>query len=244
VILDDGRTARLSFFPVQLHGKVADRPDVHIPPYNMNLKISSKLVFLSRECVDRIVMQNLTFDGKTKTFRVDANELLNMTRNADISYMKSRFYDTFSKLVIPEVMFNEEFTTEEYKEVADIKSQKRITIDVTIIMPRCELTLDQDGQEVTFVKNMNVQDMTLLIKDKFSSWNELTKEIISKKIRVRHYTESKSKPNRFIIHSSNFDVANIDWSTHCCEDFKKARDEAFHFLSIKLYFTPYDFVFL
>jgi hypothetical protein len=86
--------------------------------------------------------------------------------------------------------------------------------------------------------------MTLLIKDKFNNWSELVKEIISKKIRMRHYTPARSDPNAYIIHSSNFDISNIDWSNHCCEDFKKARDEAYHFLSTKIYFTPYDFVYL
>jgi hypothetical protein len=120
-------------------GKVPERPDVQIAPYNLNLKLSSKLAFLSRECVDRIIMQNLTFDGKTKTFSMDGNELLSMTRNADISFMKSRFYDTYSKLVIPEIMFEQAFSTEEFKEISDIKTQKKITIEITIVMPRCEL---------------------------------------------------------------------------------------------------------
>lgn len=102
-------------------GEVLGRPDIQIEPYSLNLKISSKLAFLARENVDRIIMQNLSFDGARKAFQMKLTDLLSMTRNSDVSFMKSRFYELKSKMIIPEIMLEESFTMEEIKEISDIK---------------------------------------------------------------------------------------------------------------------------
>jgi hypothetical protein len=47
--------------------------------------------------------------------------------------MKARFYETKSKMIIPEVMLDETFPMDEVKEIPDMKQQKRLTIEITIM---------------------------------------------------------------------------------------------------------------
>jgi hypothetical protein len=56
-----------------------------------------------------------------------------MTRNSDINFMKARFYETQSRMIIPEIMLDETFPMEDAKEIPGIKQQKKLTIEITIM---------------------------------------------------------------------------------------------------------------
>lgn len=79
-------------------------------------------------------------------------------------------------------------------------------------MPRAELVVPDDvGGDKTFVKILNTDEMTVLIKDSFINWKDLVinirflcsiqlKDIFEKRISQKHYKESKTQPNTLMIH--------------------------------------------
>jgi hypothetical protein len=44
---------------------------------------------------------------------------------------------------------------------------------IFIRMPKAVLEIEKDGVTKTYQKYLNVEEMTLLIKDKFTNWKEL-----------------------------------------------------------------------
>ena len=55
-----------------------------------------------------------------------------MSRDSIITHSKRKFYNIYSKLIIPDIMFDDDFNSEEIKSFDDKKIFNPITIDITI----------------------------------------------------------------------------------------------------------------
>ena len=141
--------------------------------------------------------------------------LIEMTSDTDINYIKQKFTEIYCKIMLPESMVDfEKETVEEQKQEAGVK-QKMVTIEITIKMPRAEIVLEDEMNKPTYIMNLNSDDMILLVKDKFTNWKELIKDIFGKLHQQKYYTPSADKENVFYTHRDE-NVQNIDWGTHSC----------------------------
>jgi hypothetical protein len=52
------------FSSVEIEGVLRGRPDFKIKSHNVNLRMTSKLSFMSREDVERILLKNLHYDAE------------------------------------------------------------------------------------------------------------------------------------------------------------------------------------
>jgi hypothetical protein len=68
---------------------------------HITLKIAAKLVFLSREEIERIIIRNLSFNGEQKSLILDRQKVIENLRDCDINHTKRKCAQIKSKLVIP-----------------------------------------------------------------------------------------------------------------------------------------------
>ena len=72
-----------------------------------------------------------------------------------------------SKLIVPE-------EDPEMDDDFDEKKAKYMTIDLEIIMPRCELEIpDEAGNKKTYIKYFSPDGLTVIVNDKFVNWCDL-----------------------------------------------------------------------
>lgn len=98
---------------MQITGKIRERPDIEVKPWEITLKKLSKLFFLSKEDIELMIVRNLSFNGKAKSLWVDSQKIISQLRDVDINHTKRKLTHIQSKLVIPKAMFDEDFTDEE-----------------------------------------------------------------------------------------------------------------------------------
>ena len=73
---------------IEIKGEIRGRPDIIIQPFYLNLKITSKLFFLSREVIEKLIMQNLSYIPELKEFTISLDSMLEGLALVDIE--KSR----------------------------------------------------------------------------------------------------------------------------------------------------------
>jgi hypothetical protein len=62
--------------PIQVSATVRERPDLQVKPYTVNLKATSKLSFLAREDVEKVVLMNLEYLPSSNELVVDLPSLI------------------------------------------------------------------------------------------------------------------------------------------------------------------------
>jgi hypothetical protein len=78
-----------------------------IQPYTLNLKSTSKLVFLGKEDVQASIIKNLSYLPKTKEISIEMPSLIEMIRDLDVNYTKPLYTEVYGKIMVPEKFFNE-----------------------------------------------------------------------------------------------------------------------------------------
>lgn len=73
------------FSSIEIDGKVRNRPEIQIKPIYMNLKTSSKLYFMTRENIERIILHNLSFVPEKFDLSMNTESLFDMLVLADIN---------------------------------------------------------------------------------------------------------------------------------------------------------------
>ena len=63
---------------MKIHGDVRERPDIHIKPLILHLKTTSKLYFMTRENIEKILMYNLSYVPDKKEFVLNLESLYDM----------------------------------------------------------------------------------------------------------------------------------------------------------------------
>lgn len=119
------------YSPTEIFGSVANRPDIKIKSYSMSTKMASKLAFMQREDIERVVLRHLEFDGKKKEFSLNIDVTIDELRMIDLTQSKYKYSQIYSQMIIPEWMLdsNEEGKQEESEE--GLKSNL-VTIDIVI----------------------------------------------------------------------------------------------------------------
>lgn len=74
-----------NFSPTELFGTVAGHPDIKIKPYTMSTKMASKLAFMQREDIERVILRHLEFDGKKKEFSLNIDIAIDELRMIDLT---------------------------------------------------------------------------------------------------------------------------------------------------------------
>jgi hypothetical protein len=90
---------------------------------------------------------------------------------------------------------------------------------------------------------MSPDDMTVLINDKFLNWKTLLGDLIQKKIEQKHYSQSLTSPNIYMVHRDEL-IQDIDWNVHNCEKHMNELSQNHHSLATKIIFSPSEFLFL
>jgi hypothetical protein len=91
---------------VTVHGRIRERPDITVEPHFCSLKLTSKLVFLSEDHVEKILLKNLSFNGAKKELIVNKEKALEMLRDCDVNSTKRKITEIKCKLVIPQTMLD------------------------------------------------------------------------------------------------------------------------------------------
>ena len=109
-------------------------PDIQVKPFQINLKITSKLFLMPKEEVERVLLSNLNFNGQKKSLILDVTKTIDMMRDYDINHMKPKFSEIKCKLVIPDYMLNKDVHDEETKQEEEETANARdvVIIDITI----------------------------------------------------------------------------------------------------------------
>jgi len=89
-----------------IRGSIREKPEINIEPFVCSLRKTSKLAFIPKEQVERILMRNLTFNGKHKRLQIDREKCLEMLRDVDVHSSRKKFTEIRSKLIIPETMLD------------------------------------------------------------------------------------------------------------------------------------------
>ena len=76
----------------------------------ITLKKLAKLVFLSKEQIESVLVRNITFNGEKKSIFLDRQKVIENLRDVDINNTKKKFTQIRSKLVIPQQMLDEDHT--------------------------------------------------------------------------------------------------------------------------------------
>ena len=97
----------LYYSPIQVLGSIRERPDIIIKPYTVNLKATSKLSFLAREDVEKVVLQNLEYLAPGKELVVNLPSLIQMARDIDINSTKVTYTEIYSKIILPQFIVDE-----------------------------------------------------------------------------------------------------------------------------------------
>lgn len=83
-----------------MHGQ----PDIAFKPLQVDLKPASKIHFMQREDIERIILKNLSMIPNKLELALDMTTLVEMTRDTDINYTKQKFTEIYGKLIVPESM--------------------------------------------------------------------------------------------------------------------------------------------
>lgn len=59
-----------------VQGKVRELPDIEIHPAHITLKKLSKLVFLSKEELERVLIRHISFNGGNKSIWLDKTKII------------------------------------------------------------------------------------------------------------------------------------------------------------------------
>eukprot|EP00347_Sterkiella_histriomuscorum_P008018 403346684 len=110
--LFDGRAGKLSFYTMIVHGKIRERPDIEVKPWHVTLKNLSKLVFLPKEEIENVFIRHISFNGQNKSIWIDRTKVIEQLRDTDINHTKRKFTHITSKVIIPKIMFDEDYTEE------------------------------------------------------------------------------------------------------------------------------------
>lgn len=81
--------------------------------------MTSKLVFLSKEEIERILIRNLSYNGKDKKLWIDRLKITELLRDCDINHTKRKFSQILSTMIIPKNMLINDFTESEHRESED-----------------------------------------------------------------------------------------------------------------------------
>ena len=93
-----------------------------------------------------------------------------MVREHEINQNREIFTEVYGKLVVPD------------EEAKGDGSNNKLTIDLTILMPRAELDIPQNVEQTefkTYVKYFNPDELTILITDKFKNWRDLVRYLLT-----------------------------------------------------------------
>ncbi|CDW77078.1 UNKNOWN [Stylonychia lemnae] len=237
----------VNFSTLQVTGKIRERPDVEVTPALVSLKKLAKLVFLSKEQIEKVIIRHLSFNGEKKSLFLDRSKVIENLRDVDINHTKRKFSQIKSKLVIPQAMFEEDFTEsddrqmeeddfEEFKQQIG-KSHSGIhslnqksnsyTIDIIIEFPRAVLTFEENGVQKTFTKSLNAEELTLLIKDKFANWKELLLDIFQKKLDDKQFSLVPGQENFFTVHKDDIEERQN------CYEIERRQNEMTHTINFK-----------
>jgi hypothetical protein len=84
-----------------IFGKIRERPEIEVTPWEITLKKLSKLYFLSKEDIEKTLLRNLSFNGKTKSLFLDRTKVIEHLRDVDINHTKRRLTKIYCTLIIP-----------------------------------------------------------------------------------------------------------------------------------------------
>lgn len=91
---------------IVVYGVVRGMPDISIKSFNVNLKATSKLAFMAREDVERILLKNLHYVPEKRELVIDNQNLLEMVREADVHHTRVKFTEIYCKLMLPSSMLD------------------------------------------------------------------------------------------------------------------------------------------
>ena len=93
-----------------INGSIRERPDIDVKPWLLTLKEASKMFFLPKEEIERLVVRNLSFNGKHKSLWMNRTKVIEQLRDTDINHTKKKLSIIKSTLIIPQSMFDDDFT--------------------------------------------------------------------------------------------------------------------------------------
>jgi hypothetical protein len=122
------------YSPTEIFGTVVGHPEIKIKTYTMSTKMASKLAFMQREDIERVILRHLEFDGKKKEFSLNIDIAIDELRMIDLTQTKYKYSQLYSQMLVPEWMLhsNEEGKMEEEQEGEEAPKKQLVTIDITI----------------------------------------------------------------------------------------------------------------
>ena len=88
------------------------------------------MFYLSRENIEKLIMQNLSYIPELKEFTISQESLLESLVSSDIDKSRQNISKTKCKMIIPEEMLNSSYIDEDMSTL--IKKKKMVVIDITI----------------------------------------------------------------------------------------------------------------
>ena len=71
---------------------------------------------MPKEEVEKVLLSNISFNGKKKSLILDVTKAIDLMRDYDINHMKPKYSEIYCKLVMPEFMLDRDYHEEELKE--------------------------------------------------------------------------------------------------------------------------------